>query len=265
MTARTRAPESLLAEDRHRRILRQLDQTGSVAIRTLAHELGVSRETIRRDIDRLASRGGFRKTRGGAVAFAPVEASDTERGMVNALAKRAIGQRAAALVRDGASLILDSGTTTRAVAQALATRRNLTVYTNDLAICRALARHNGNRLVLLGGELQQHEDATVGWDAISALANYTAQFAFVGVGGLTADGGITDFTRDGAELRGRMLSSARTVVIVADASKFTTVTPIRVPHFDKVTHLVTDRAPPAALRRTLRAKGVRILTAAGGR
>jgi len=134
MAATPRAPASLLAEDRHRLILRRLDENGSVAIRTLARELGVSRETIRRDIDRLATRGGFRKTRGGAVAFAPVEATDTERGMVNALAKRAIGERAAALVRDGASLILDSGTTTRAVAQALSTRRNLTVYTNDLAI-----------------------------------------------------------------------------------------------------------------------------------
>lgn len=261
MAATPRVPVSLLAEDRHRLILRRLDENGSVAIRALARELGVSRETIRRDIDRLATRGGFRKTRGGAVAFAPVEATDTERGMVNALAKRAIGERAAALVRDGASLILNSGTTTRAVAQALTTRRNLTVYTNDLAICRTLARRHGNRVVLLGGDLQRHEDATLGWDAVAALANYTAEFAFVGVGGLTADGGLTDFTRDGAELRGRMLSSARTVVIVADASKFATVTPIRVPHFDKVTHLVTDRAPPPTLRRTLRAKGIRILTA----
>jgi len=261
MAARSRAPASLLAEDRHRLILRKLDEAGSVAIRTLAREFKVSRETIRRDLDRLASRGGFRKTRGGAVAFAPVEASDTERGMVNALAKQSIGRRAATLVRDGASVILDSGTTTRAVAQALLARRNLTVYTNDLAICRTLARHNGNRVVLLGGELQRHEDATVGWDAISALTNYTAEFAFVGIGGLTTDGGITDFTRDGAELRGRMLSSARAAIIVADASKFSTVTPIRVPHFDKVTHLVTDRAPPAALRKALRGKGIRILTA----
>jgi DeoR family transcriptional regulator, glycerol-3-phosphate regulon repressor len=252
---------SLLAEDRQRLIVRRVGETGSVVIRNLARELGVSRETIRRDIDQLAARGRFRKTRGGAVAFEPVEAPDTERGMVNAMAKRAIGRKAASLVRDGASLILDSGTTTRAVAQALAGRRNLTIYTNDLAICRTLARHNGNKVVLLGGELQRHEEATIGWDAISALANYTAEFAFVGVGGLTAEGGITDFTRDGAELRGRMLSSARTAIIVADASKFTTVTPIRVPHYDKVTHLVTDRAPSAALRKALRSKGIRILTA----
>ena len=261
MAARIRTEKPLLAEDRHRLILRRVGETGSVAIRNLSRELGVSRETIRRDIDLLAAHGRFRKTRGGAVAFEPVEAPDTERGMVNAMAKRAIGRRAATLVRDGTSLILDSGTTTRAVAEALNARRDLTVYTNDLAICRTLARHNGNRVVLLGGELQRHEDATIGWDAITALANYTAEFAFVGVGGLTAEGGLTDFTRDGAELRGRMLSSARTVVVVADASKFTTVTPIRIPHIDKVTHLVTDRTPPAALRKALRARKVRILTA----
>ncbi len=259
--ARTRSPAVLLAEDRHRLIRRRIGESGSVAIRTLARDLGVSRETIRRDIDRLAASGDFRKTRGGAVAFEPVEAPDTERGMVNALGKRAIGQRAASLVRDGASIIIDSGTTTRCVAQALAARRSLTVYTNDLQVCRTLARRNGNRVVLLGGDLQAHEEATIGWDAVTALANYTAEFAFVGVGGLTVDGGMTDFTRDGAELRGRMLQSARVSVIVADASKFTTVTPVRIPHFDRATHLVTDRAPPAPLRRALRAKGVRILIA----
>jgi len=263
MAARLRPSSLPLAEDRHRLILRQIGETGSVAIRNLAHELGVSRETIRRDIDRLAARGSFRKTRGGAVAFEPVEATDIERGAVNTAGKRAIGRKAAMLVRDGASVIFDSGSTTRCVAAALTGRRNLTIYTNDLAICRTLGRRNGNRVVLLGGELQTHEEATIGWDAVAALSNYTAEFAFVGAGGITLDGRMTDFTREGAELRGRMLVSARAAIVVADHAKFATVTPIRVPNFDKATHLITDRAPPPTLRRALKACGTRIVIAYG--
>lgn len=162
---------------------------------------------------------------------------------------------------DGASLILDYGTTTHAVAQALHGHHNLLVYTNDLDIAVMLGRRNGNRVVVLGGELQDNEDATHGWDTIEQLSRYHADFAFIGVGGVTAQGEITDFTRAAAELRSRMLLAATVACVVADHTKFGRNTGVTVKHFEEAAWLITDMAPPPELAAALKARGPKLLIA----
>ena len=251
----------MLPLQRHRLILHRLERDGVVSIAALSQEMGVSRETLRRDINLLADRQQVVRAFGGALSLSAREAREEQRAMINADGKRAIGVAAARLVTDGAAVILDSGTTTRAVANALLIRRQLTIYTNDLEICRRLGRNNENRVILLGGELQVHEDATLGLDAIDNLTRYKADFAFVGAGGITPDGHLTDFTREASELRGLMLLSATTGFVVADHTKFDHVTPVRVPSFGKGHGLITDKAPAATLRANLERLGVRLLIA----
>ena len=101
--------------------------------------------------------------------------------------------------------------------------------------------HNGNRVYMLGGEVQPINGATSGRDATHMLANYFADFAFIGAGAISPAGWLMDYTREEAELHSLMLQSARTAVVVADHSKFGRFAPVRVDNFDKVTHLVTDR------------------------
>jgi DeoR family glycerol-3-phosphate regulon repressor len=249
----------VLAAHRQRLILDRLRRTGSVAISAIADELDVSRETVRRDISALARRNELTKTHGGAVSLAAIEPELAERRTVNLAGKREIGRLAARLVSDGAAIILDCGSTTQCVAEALMERRNLTVYTNDLAICRRLSRRNDNRVLLLGGELQARDDATIGWDAVAMMSQYHADIAFVGAGGITPVGQLTDYTRAGAELRARMLISARIATVVADHTKFARTTPVRVPNFDKATYLIADRRPDAALRRALTRQGIKLM------
>ncbi len=126
-----------------------------------------------------------------------------------------------------------------------------------------LRRETGEtiRAVLLGGELQGHEDATLGADAVATLARYRADIAFVGAGAIASDGALTDFTRDGAELRGRMLAAAKIAAIVADRSKFGQVTPVRVPGFEHATHLISDRAPDKALAAKLKSRRIKLIVA----
>jgi DeoR family glycerol-3-phosphate regulon repressor len=251
----------MIAEQRQRLILDRLAADGAVSVGRLSAELGVSRETIRRDINLLAARGRLLKRHGGAVASALVEPDEAERALSNAEGKRRIGLAAAALVPDGASVILDSGTTTRRIADALAARQGLMVLTNDLGVCRILARRSGARVILLGGEIQAHEDATLGPDALDTLSRYSADFAFVGAGGITAAGYLTDFSREASVLRARMLSQARTACIVADHTKLERATPVRVIALGRRHMLITDRAPASALRRRLVERGVRIVVA----
>jgi DeoR/GlpR family transcriptional regulator of sugar metabolism len=242
---------SSLAEHRHTLILEDLLEQGSVTIRSLSERLGVSRETIRRDISILAGKNRLKQIRGGAISITQSEPHFHKRQTINAEGKKAIGSLAASMVPDGASVILDSGTTTQAVARALASRNQLKVITNDINICLQLGRINGNEVTLLGGRLQDHEDAVGGWDAVNILSNYFADFAFVGAGAISTEPSLLDFSRDAAELRGRMLDSAKTRVVVADHSKFGRIAPNRVPGFHKITHIITDHRPVDELDKLL--------------
>jgi DeoR family glycerol-3-phosphate regulon repressor len=232
---------------RHNLILDKLTRAGVVSVTELAREFGVSRETIRRDLKALASRHRLVQSHGGATTLVASEPALPERETINAEGKQRIGRAAAGLVPDGASVILDSGTTTWAIAGHLAARLNLTVYTNSLPIARLLGRCGDNRVILLGGAFQPHDEATQGWDAIATLSHYRADFAFIGAGGITAEPALTDYSRDAGELRSRMLLAAEYAVVVADHTKFGRLTPVRVDHFEKAACLITDRAPERAI------------------
>jgi len=183
------------------------------------------------------------------------------RQVTNVEGKRAIGQLSAGLVPDGASVILASGTTVQAVADALSVRRELTVFTNSVISCGKLMGHNGNRVYMLGGEVQASNGATLGRDATGMLANYFADFVFVGAGAISPAGWLMDYTREEGELHSLMLQSARTSVVVADHGKFGRFAPIRVGNFDKVTHLVTDLTPDPEITSALAALPLEILVA----
>lgn len=251
----------MLAEQRHQYILSRVAKDGALSVAELVSELNVSRETIRRDLQALARRGLIVTTHGGALSSERREPDLDVREAENAAAKRAIGARAAQLVPDGASVVIDSGSTTQALARALTARHRLSIYTNDWRIALLLGRRNDNRVTLLGGELADNEDAAFGLDTVHQLAQYHADFAFVGAGGITADGYLTDYTRIAAEVRGRMLRAASTVVVLADHSKFGRVTPVRIDSLEHARYLVTERAPARAIAKAIAARGAKLVIA----
>ena len=251
----------MLVEKRRQLIHDRLARDGAAGIAALAQTLGVSRETVRRDVNALAERQLLRKTHGGALANSQAEPSLSARIDVNAAGKRRIGAAAAKLVDDGASLIIDCGSTTQAFAKALLQHRRLTVYTNDLNVARLLSRRNANTVHLLGGQLLEHEDATSGWETVTQVAQYHVDLAFVGVSAIGPDGSLTDYQRAGAELRSRMLAAAKLPVLLADHTKFGQVRPVSVGNLDRVRQLITDAAPSAAVRRRLEALGMTVVVA----
>jgi DeoR/GlpR family transcriptional regulator of sugar metabolism len=182
---------------------------------------------------------------------------------LNAEGKQKIGSAAASLVPDGASVIIASGTTTQAVAEALSGHRDLTVFTNSVIVCGKLMGHNGNRVYMLGGEVQPINGATLGRDTTGMLANYFADFVFIGAGAISPAGWLMDYTREEGELHSLMLQSARTAVVVADHGKFGRFAPIRVGNFEKVTHLITDRTPDPEIVAALEALPLDVLIADG--
>ncbi|KQO61167.1 hypothetical protein ASF22_22325 [Methylobacterium sp. Leaf87] len=270
MSGKPPAPETrTLAASRHDEILARLGQDGSVSVEGMADRFGVSRETIRRDLKALAERGRLAIVHGGAMRRSdePVLAI---RERDNPAGKAAIGRVAAGLVEDGMVVVLDSGATTLAVANALAGRdplfarpvpKGLTICTNSLPVGLLLCRVAGMRVHFLGGEIEGADEAAFGTDALAALARFRADLAFVGAGGISMAGDITDFAPMPTELRIRMLASGERGFVVADKTKFGRLTPIRLAPVPEGTGLIVDAKPPEQMRDALIGRGLDLIVA----
>ncbi len=249
---------------RHADILRILEGEGSATIADLSRLLGVSDDTVRRDLRPLAEAGTVVRVHG-AVGLAGHfgEAPFQRRMRENAAAKQAVARAFAATVRDGDSLMMDTGTTTSFVARELLGHRRLTVVTNSTDAARTLATVNGNRVFLAGGELRPDSGAAFGAAAIEFVARFAVRHAVVSAGAAD-EGGVMDFALDEAEFARVVLSRGERRVVVTDATKFGRRGLVAVAGWDAVDEVVTDRAPEAGVARALCAAGARLTLARGG-
>jgi DeoR family glycerol-3-phosphate regulon repressor len=235
-----------LAVRRHNEIVQRLRAAGSVSVGELANVFGVSHETIRRDLKLLADNGHLDVVHGGAARRGMMEPSIEQRGGENATGKLAIAREAARMVTDAGSVLIDSGTTTAALTQELVGRPGLTIFTNALNHAVTLCRVPDNRVFMLGGEIDNNDEATFGTGAATGIDSVRADIAFIGVGGFAEDGGMTDYSVVAAETRGKMILAGR-AYLLADHTKFNRRTPFRVPNMDKCAGVIVDRMPERAL------------------
>ncbi|MBX6320474.1 MAG: DeoR/GlpR transcriptional regulator [Rhodospirillaceae bacterium] len=253
----------MIPEHRRSRILAALGERQRLSVNDLAVELGVSRETVRRDLARLQADGLLRKVHGGALPLPADRPALDGHTAQQGFEGRLIGRAAAALVRPGDSLFIDAGPATAGFAAALAGNgRRLTVITNALQVAVALGRAPGEaRLHLLGGALAPRGLATAGAEVIERIAALRPDCAVLGAGAIDAGGQVYDFDPDEAAVARAMIRQAREVVLLADHTRFGRRALARVCHLRQVHRLVTDRAPVARRRALLRRCGVELVVA----
>lgn len=249
-----------IAARRHHIILESLERLETISVEELARSLDVSRETIRRDLKALSAEGLLSVVHGGAIRAERSEASFASRRAVNRAGKELIANLAASMLGDGVTILLDSGTTTEAVVRALvrSDRKRLVVHTTSLENARLASRLPGARVFLIGGEFDRNEDATSGAEALRAIGRLSADFSFVSVGGVDAEGRLTDYTRAGAAIRSALLSAAEQGFLMADSSKFGLVLPSRIGSDATFAGLLLDRLPPDPIASNLTKNGVRL-------
>jgi len=252
------------ATHRESEILQVLGGAGSGRIQDLAHELGVSEETIRRNVRRLEARGLVTRVHGGVVLKGWVEEpSFTQRFAENPAAKGKVARHLAAMIPDGASLFLDVGSTTAYVAQALRGHRNLFVVTNSLPVAQTLATINGNRVFMAGGELRSHDGGAFGAEALAFVQQFRVQYAVLSVVGITAEEGFLLHDLREAEFSRAIIRCAQQAVIAADATKFGRWAPIRIADPGAIGTVVTEAPPPPDIAAMLAGAGVRVVLAEG--
>lgn len=243
----------MLASKRHGDILKLLEIDGSMAVSDLAERLGVSLETIRRDIKPLAESGAVLRMHGGvALPSALGEAPFEKRMREMSAAKKKIAECVARTIADGESLMLDTGTTTSYLARELLGHRRLTVITNSSDIARVLASVNGNRVYMAGGEIRPDSGAVFGLSAIEFIARFSVDHSIISAGAVDPSG-ILDYALDEAEFARTVLSRGRRKLVVTDSSKFTRSGLIQVCSFGDLSEIVTEAAPPADIADAIRA------------
>ena len=232
----------MLASERHAIILDQIQRKTTVSTRSLIEHLGVTRETVRKDIEYLAERVKLRQIRGGATQLRTQEIPMASRTHINASGKTRIALALAAQIPDGSSLFLDNGSSTFALAQALHARKGLMVYTNDFAIAQQVAP-NCRELIMLGGKVDTQEMATIGIETTEQIGQYHVDFAVISAGGLSARTLLTDFSKEAVSFRTQMLLNGSTRFVIADHAKFGVVGQMAMPTPPKGTCIIMDQRP----------------------
>jgi DeoR family fructose operon transcriptional repressor len=251
-------------DDRQKRIVELLQKGGKVRVEVLADMLKVSQVTMRKDLDALEERGLVERIHGSAVFShqSRFNISFLEKLHVNARAKRQIAQVALSLINEGDSIILDGGTTTFALAQALAVARLKSVFiiTNSLTAAFELSKV-GYEVLTTGGLVRSHSMALLGGGAVEALEKHRADRAFLGTGGITVSHGCsTPFAMD-AEVKQAILHAAEEVCILGDSSKFGRNCLVRFARLSEIDLFITDSGLSPTLLNELKQNDVAIRVA----
>jgi DeoR/GlpR family transcriptional regulator of sugar metabolism len=248
----------VLTDERRSLILDRVRNHGRVLAADLTTELGVSADTIRRDLRELDEAGLLRRVHGGALPRYGDASPFAARARRAPEAKASIARRAAACVHDDQIVVLDGGTTTLEVARALRDDLRAHVIT---PIALALADHPGLEVTIVGGTLRPNALVTVGAAAIDALRVIRADVVFLGVCGLHPEIGVTTEDLEERHVKAAMIEGAAEVVALADHDKLGTAMPVVVAPMDAVTQLVTDADVDDDAVAPYRALGIEVLRA----
>lgn len=233
---------------------------GRVNVEDLAGRFEVTPQTIRKDLNELCDRRLMTRVHGGAIVVSGVENLSYEaRRLIAHASKRAIGEAAARLVPNNASLFINIGTTTEEVARALVDHEGLLVITNNLNVATLLYRHPAIDVILAGGPVRRADGAIIGSAAVEFVRQFKVDYAVIGASAIDEDGALLDFDYREVRVARAIIENARRVVLVADAHKLDRTAPVRIADLREVDVFVTDRLTSGPLRDLCAEHGVEIV------
>lgn len=253
----------MYAEERQAEILRLARTDGRVDVTTLAESFSVTAETIRRDLTTLERAGVLRRVHGGAVPMERIgfEPALAARDSVLIAEKERIAKAALAELPDEGAIILDAGSTTARLAQALPMDRELTVLVNSPVLATGLASRPNLSVLLLGGRLRGRTLATVDDWALRPLADMYVDVAFLGTNGCTVERGLTTPDPAEAAVKRAMIAAARRSVLLADHTKIGNNYLARFGVLADLDLLITDSGLDDELAAEVETAGVRVVRA----
>lgn len=252
--------DSMLIDERRNHILGLVQNNGRVLVADVSRKLGISQITIRKDLDHLQAKGLIQRTHGGALPVQTGALSDPslqEKQKQHLQEKQRIAAAAVRLVQEGQCVMLDSGTTTTAIAQALKRFSQLTVITNAMNIAAELAGTNFE-VILTGGTLRKNSFSLVGPLAEDVLEEMHADILFLGVDGFDVELGVTTPNLLESRVNRAMVKAARRVVAVCDSTKFDRRSLSRIVAPSAIHQVITDKNVSSDIVEALRSQNVEV-------
>ena len=238
----------MVSNFRQKEILELTRKEGKVTVEGLATQYAVSVQTIRRDLSDLAETGRLERVHGGAVVPSGlVNIIYAERTRMNEAGKKTIAKKCAQAIPDGASVFMDIGTSTEAVARELLDRENLLVVTNNLNIANILAVNHSCQIIIAGGVLRRADGGIVGGLTTEMIKQFKFDYSVLGCSAIDADGDLQDFDDQEVMVSKTAIQRTRKVMVVADQLKIERQAPLTICSLADVAVLFTDCTLPAQL------------------
>ena len=239
-------------------LLEELRTRKSATVEQLAETLGVTLQTVRRDVQRLAEQGLLSRFHGGVrLPSSTVEnIAHNQRESLNSAGKTRIARAVAQAVPNHCSLILNIGTTTEAIAKALLRHQGLRVITNNLNVAAILSSNPECEVIVAGGVVRPRDRGIVGETAVDFMRQFKVDIAVIGISGIEADGSLRDFDYREVKVAQTVIAQSRQVWLAADHSKFNRPAMVQLATLAQIDRLITDSPPPEPFPVLLRDAGV---------
>ncbi|MGV8936231.1 MAG: DeoR/GlpR family DNA-binding transcription regulator [Allorhizobium sp.] len=249
----------MLTHQRQAHLLDLLRRDGQVIAKVTAQELGLSEDTIRRDLREMAAEGLLKRVHGGAMPLSPELPDFSARLEMSSPEKRALGQRAAGLVKPGQLVFLDGGSTTAEIARQLPRDMALTVATHSPTIAAQFEHHPLIEVILIGGRLYKHSMVSVGATAAAAIASLRPDIFFLGVTAIHPVHGLSTGDFEEAAIKRQIANASSDTYVTVTAEKFDRVSPCLVLSLTGISGLIAPAGMAAETLSPYKAAGVTVL------
>jgi len=249
-----------LVDDRHQWLLEQLAAQRRITTNTAADDLGVSVDTIRRDLRLLHDRGLLRRVHGGAVQLSPLSPSFTGRSSDDSSERTKLADAVVHRFQSGQVIGLDAGTTTTEIAARIPRTLDVTIITNNPAAATALVDHPSAHVVLIGGNVDLRWMATTGPTAVDAIRSYHLDLAIVGACSFDLAAGATTRSQHEVATKQAFLTAAAETLMALETSKLNTIAPFHIADATDVGIIVMKNATDPNLVTTWRSAGIDVTT-----
>lgn len=247
-------------DERHKYILELLKQQGYVRVQELSEKLKVSEVTIRKDLKYLESKKILQRNHGSASNLTSI-ISDKHIDVKEKLQmeeKVRIAQAANSLLEPNDKIIIASGTTLLAFANAIDVRENIIVLTSSVKVSLTLCYNPYIEVIQLGGAIRKNSVSVIGHYAESTLESLSCSKLFIGVDGIDLDNGLSTSDMHEARINQKMIDAAQRIIVLTDSSKFGRRGFCKICDFDKIHHIITDTKAPAHIIEMIREKGIEV-------